>query len=116
MSRIREAKARANGSRVDIVAADRAVKSALLSDWKKLRASDAEISARQIEVEAARLSVQGGARGSAAWRTDDVRCAGGGTGCAGCGNRVGRGAYCENCYRLQVGRYAGIFDGAGLGV
>lgn len=59
MSRIREAKARASGSRTDIVAADRAVKAALLSDWKKLRASEAEIDARGIEVEAARLSVQG---------------------------------------------------------
>lgn len=59
MSRIREAKARASGSRVDIVAADRAVKSALIADWKKLRASDEEIAAREIEVNAARLSVQG---------------------------------------------------------
>lgn len=59
VSRMREAKFRANQKRVEIRAAETAVKSELITQWRRLQAFDAEISARELEITAARFSADG---------------------------------------------------------
>ncbi|MFA5593546.1 MAG: TolC family outer membrane protein [Micavibrio sp.] len=58
-SREREAKFRANQRLIEIRGAEIAVKRDLISHWRRYLAYDAEISARELEVTAARLSGEG---------------------------------------------------------
>ncbi|HEU4838659.1 MAG TPA: TolC family protein [Micavibrio sp.] len=59
VSRAREAKFRANQKRMEIRAAETAVKSELITQWRRLQAFDAEISARELEITAAKFSADG---------------------------------------------------------
>jgi TolC family type I secretion outer membrane protein len=59
VSRTREAKFRANQKRMEIRAAETAVKSDLITQWRRMQAFDAEISARELEITAARFSADG---------------------------------------------------------
>lgn len=59
LSKVREAKARANQSFVEIRQVEQALRSELISNWKRLTAFDAEISARELEVTASKFSAEG---------------------------------------------------------
>ncbi|PZQ46655.1 MAG: type I secretion protein TolC [Micavibrio aeruginosavorus] len=59
LSRIREAKSRASQRFVETLAAEKSVKSDLVSSWRRLKASEAEIAARELEVAAAQFSSEG---------------------------------------------------------
>jgi outer membrane protein len=59
LSRTREARHRANQRRVEILATEKALKSDLVTQWRKLQAYDAEISARELEVTATKFSSEG---------------------------------------------------------
>lgn len=59
LSRVREAKARANQRFVQIIQAEKEVRSDLIASWKKLRAYDAQIAARMLEVDAAKFTAEG---------------------------------------------------------
>lgn len=59
ISRTREAKHRANQRRIEIQVAEQALKSDLVTQWRRLQAFDVEISARELEITAAKFSAEG---------------------------------------------------------
>lgn len=58
-SRVRQAKSRASQRFVEVIEAEQSVRSEIISDWRRLRAYDAEIAARELEVTAFRYSAEG---------------------------------------------------------
>ncbi len=58
-SRVREAKHRANQRHVQMTEAHQQVRQEIITTWKNLRAAEAEIKARTIQVEAARIAREG---------------------------------------------------------
>lgn len=58
-SRIREAKKRANQRYMQILEAQNRAKQETISHWQNLKAADAEIRARQTQIEAARIASEG---------------------------------------------------------
>jgi outer membrane protein len=59
LSRVREAKSRASQRFVEIREVEQALRSQILADWKRLKAYDAEIAARELEVTAVKYSAEG---------------------------------------------------------
>lgn len=59
ISRVREAKSRANQRFVEIRETEQALRAQILADWKRLAAFEAEIRAREAEIAAARVSAEG---------------------------------------------------------
>lgn len=59
ISRVRAAKQRANEAFVRILQQEKAVKSDLVSDWKRMQAFEAEIAARELEVAASKYANEG---------------------------------------------------------
>lgn len=58
-SRVREAKNRANQRFVEIIETEQAIRADIVSEWRRLMAYESEISARELEVTAARYSADG---------------------------------------------------------
>ncbi len=59
VSRTREAKHRANQRRIEVQVAEKALKSDLVTQWRRLQAFDAEIAARELEITATKFSAEG---------------------------------------------------------
>lgn len=59
VSRTREAKHRANQRRIEVQVAEKALKSDLVTQWRRLQAYDAEIAARELEITATKFSAEG---------------------------------------------------------
>lgn len=59
IARTREAKFRANQKLIEIRGAEMGVKSELVTSWRRMKAYDAEISARELEVTAAKFAAGG---------------------------------------------------------
>ncbi len=59
IARTREAKFRANQKMIQIREAERSIKSELVTSWRRIGAYEAEISARELEVTAAKFAAEG---------------------------------------------------------
>ena len=59
ISRVRQARSRANQKFVEVIEAEQAVRADIISYWRKLAAYESEIAARELEVAASRYSAEG---------------------------------------------------------